>query len=128
MYNLPISELLLNCRMKADDRNIGIGLITDGVQPFKDDAKYGMWPVIATLYNLPPSIRYKLGVTHFFTIVPGRREKTHKLNLDHILDLVTDELKFLYDYGVWVEDARTKQMARYSENTVPGKRQLPYRQ
>jgi Transposase family tnp2 len=38
-------------------RNLQLGLAFDGVQPFKDDAKYSIWPIALTAFNLPPEDR-----------------------------------------------------------------------
>ncbi|KAA0041519.1 transposase [Cucumis melo var. makuwa] len=36
-------------------RNLRLGLSTDGINPYGDlSTKYSCWPVIATIYNLPP--------------------------------------------------------------------------
>ena len=36
-------------------RNVRLGLATDGFNPFGNmNNNYSMWPVILTLYNLPP--------------------------------------------------------------------------
>ena len=44
-------------RFQDDARNLFVGLALDGFLPFKDDARYSMWPLAMTTYNLPPDIR-----------------------------------------------------------------------
>jgi hypothetical protein len=41
----------------ADPRNIVAGIATDGFQPFKDNPKCSLWPVVLTPYNFPPWLR-----------------------------------------------------------------------
>ena len=44
-------------RVIDDPRHIMLGMAFDGFQPFADNAKYSMWPLVITPYNFPPSIR-----------------------------------------------------------------------
>jgi hypothetical protein len=41
----------------ADPRDIFMGVAFDGFQPFEDDAKYSMWPVVLTPYNFDSRVR-----------------------------------------------------------------------
>jgi hypothetical protein len=95
----------LLCRMNIDARNAGVGIALDGVQPFKDDSRYSIWPLVLTVYNLPPWIRYKLGATTVLTMIPGNRHPDAKLDLDFVMQLVQDDLSALYVHGVTVYDA-----------------------
>jgi hypothetical protein len=41
----------------ASGLSLQLGLAFDGFQPFKDDAKYSVWPMAITAFNLPPELR-----------------------------------------------------------------------
>ena len=57
----------------SDERDIALGLSTDGFAPFKQRDKT-CWPVILFNYNLPPDIRFqKKYCIHLFTI-PGPKK------------------------------------------------------
>jgi hypothetical protein len=96
--------LLLSClcRMNSDARNAAVGIALDGVQPFQDDCKYSVWPLVLTVYNLPPWIRYKLGATTVLAMIPGHRHVDSKLDLDYDMQMVHDDLRALYIHGVTV--------------------------
>jgi hypothetical protein len=47
----------LDPRFAADAHNLMMALITDGVQPRKDDAKYSICSLAVTFYNFPPWLR-----------------------------------------------------------------------
>lgn len=91
-------------RFAADPRNLMVGVITDGVQPFKEDKQYSMWPIMVTLYNFPPWKRYLLAVSTLVGIQAGRRTKRAYNWLQPVLQVLMDELKLL-DCGVRVWDA-----------------------
>lgn len=92
-----------------DSRHILVGLASDGVQPFEEDKKFSIWPLLATSYNFPPSIRYLLGVTTLLGVIPGSREekasKDPSFSLQSYLQIFVDELAFLHRFGVLVYDA-----------------------
>jgi hypothetical protein len=97
-------------RFKSDARHLLMGLITDGVQPHKDDSKYSMWPLAATFYNWPPWLRYQLGVTTLLGVLPGSSLPLSSLDLQPVLEIITDQLELLGKYGVEVWDAHKKEM------------------
>jgi hypothetical protein len=99
--------------MSADPRNVAVGIGIDGVQPFKDDNRYSIWPLVLTVYNLPPSIRYLLGPTTVLTMVPGNRDPRSKLDLDYVMQLAHDDLQALYLHGVTVYDAFKDETTRF---------------
>ena len=44
----------------SDPRNVRLGLCTDGFNPFgHSSTPYSCWPVLITIYNLPPWICFK---------------------------------------------------------------------
>ena len=49
---------------KREDRNLYLGLVADGVNPYRNQStNYSMWPVLLVIYNLPPWL-----VTKFFFV------------------------------------------------------------
>ena len=92
----------------GDGRNVMLGVATDGVQPFRDDDQYSVWPLVVTPYNLPPHLRYRLGVTTVLGIIWGKRSKKVKFDIQPYLDILVDELKYLNEVGWSVLDIHTK--------------------
>jgi hypothetical protein len=90
-----------------DLRNLVLALCSDGVQLHKDDAGNGTWPFYITALNLPPTVRTRAGVTTVVCCVEGKvaEVKDSKLDLQPILELITDEINYLYAFGWPVEDA-----------------------
>lgn len=91
-----------------EPRNLFGALITDGLQPFKDDKLYSMWPVVFTFYNFPPHVRYLLGLTILLCVVPGTRSSACKFDLQSILQITMDELQ-LMKHGMWMYDGHKKE-------------------
>lgn len=93
-------------QLKEDPRNMMLALITDGVQPFKDDKGYSIWPIAIMPLNVPPTLRASL--TSIMCIVPGTRmleDDEGPLDLNPYLEVLVDELWWLDRQGVIVEDA-----------------------
>jgi hypothetical protein len=84
--------------------NLMMGLITDGVQPAKDDAKYSMWPLAATFDNFPPWLRYMMGVTTLLGVIPGSTLPNSTLDLQPTLEIIMDQMELLDKVGVEVFD------------------------
>jgi hypothetical protein len=60
----------------AESRNVRLGLCTNGFNPFMSfAAPYVYWPVILTVYNLPPGDVYEVGV-HVFIYSHTRSEQS----------------------------------------------------
>lgn len=97
-------DILGDPAFAADPRNIFGALVTDGLQPFSDDAKYSMWPIVFTPYNFPPHVRYLLGLTTLLCVIPGSRQPASRISLQHVMQIVMDEVELL-SYGVYVQDA-----------------------
>jgi hypothetical protein len=93
------------CRFSSEPRNLVVGLATDGFLPFSDDKKYSVWPLVFTPYNLPPSSRYKLGMTSCVGIIPGTHEADTKLDIQPFLEIFVDECNYLEAVGWQVHDA-----------------------
>jgi len=87
------------------DTNLFFALSFDGYQPFVDDNKYSMWPLVVTPYNFPPNTRYDLGVTHVCGIIGGTRSKDLTLDMRSFLNIISDEISYYQKYGVEARDA-----------------------
>ena len=65
----------------VESRNVRLGLCTDGFQPFgQSGQQYSSWPVILTVYNLPPWLCMKETFMFLTVLVPGLRNPKHKLD------------------------------------------------
>ena len=71
--NVEINGQKLRHRYFSDERDIALGLSTDGFAPFKRRKKT-TWPLIAIIYNLPPEIRSKLEYVLGLGVIPGPRK------------------------------------------------------
>jgi len=92
----------------AEPRNLAAALVTDGMQPYKDDRKYSMWPLVVTFYNFPPHIRYMLAITSLLCVIPGSRLDSSRLDLQPTLQIVKDEFKLL-QHGIQLMDAHRQE-------------------
>ncbi|RDB23221.1 hypothetical protein Hypma_009543 [Hypsizygus marmoreus] len=57
----------------SDDRDIALGLSTDGFAPFRK-RKHTAWPLLVFDYNLPPEIRFHLQYIMCIGIIPGPKK------------------------------------------------------
>ena len=93
----------------VESRNVRLGLCIDGFQPFgQSGQQYSSWPVILTVYNLPPWLCMKETSMFLTVLVPGPRNPKHKL--DVFFQPLIAELKELWDVGILVYDISTKQV------------------
>ncbi|EFJ43898.1 jordan transposition protein [Volvox carteri f. nagariensis] len=92
------------------DTDILLGVFTDGVQTYKDDASYSLYPVAITAYNFSPDIRYTHGATTVLGILPGSRKKDEgeRPRVGCMLKLLSRELESLAECGVDTFDAHTE--------------------
>ncbi|CAH9117021.1 unnamed protein product [Cuscuta epithymum] len=92
----------------SENRNVRLGLCTDGFQPFgQSGQQYSCWPIMVTPYNLPPSMCMKDPYMFLSVIVPGPDNPKHKL--DVFLQPLIAELKNLWEEGVLTYDVSLKQ-------------------
>jgi len=92
----------------AESRNVRLGLCTDGFNPFGSfAASYSCWPVILTVYNLPPGMCMRPEFMFLSTIIPGPRSP--RRNIDVCLRLLIDELAQLWSPGALIYDISRKQ-------------------
>ncbi|KAG8382621.1 hypothetical protein BUALT_Bualt05G0096500 [Buddleja alternifolia] len=92
----------------SDPRNIRLGLCTDGFSPFSNSSiPYSCWPVIITVYNLPPWMCMQKPFMFLNMVIPG--PKSPGKNIDVFLRPLVDELKTLWTSGVETYDVCNKQ-------------------
>jgi hypothetical protein len=66
---------------------------------------YSVWPLYFTPYNFPHHVRRKLGVTTLLGVIAGKKDEKAKLDLQPFLQLIVDELNYMYVFGEEVYDA-----------------------
>ncbi|KAJ7954436.1 Transposon protein, putative, CACTA, En/Spm sub-class [Quillaja saponaria] len=92
----------------SEIRNVRLGLSTDGFNPFGNSSvPVTCWLVFITPYNLPPSMCMKRTSIFLTLVIPG--PNSPKKHLDVYLRPLVDELKILWDEGVFTFDAYKKQ-------------------
>jgi len=92
----------------AESRNVRLGLCTDGFNPFGSfAAPYSCWPVILTVYNLPPGMCMRPEFMFLSTVIPGPRSPGR--NIDVCLRPLIDELAQLWSSGALTYDISRKQ-------------------
>ncbi|KAL6586845.1 hypothetical protein OROMI_001833 [Orobanche minor] len=92
----------------ADARNIRLGICSDGFTPFGPAAKsYSCWPVIVTVYNLPPWLCMTDPYMYLSLFIPGPFSPGK--NIDVYLRPLIDELNVLWNVGVETWDANKSQ-------------------
>jgi len=92
----------------TESRNVRLGLCTYGFNPFGSfAAPYSCWPVILTVYNLPPGMCMRPEFMFLFTVIPGPRSPGQ--NIDVCLRPLIDELAQLWSSGALTYDILRKQ-------------------
>ncbi|KAL8147816.1 hypothetical protein AgCh_005216 [Apium graveolens] len=85
-------------------RNLRLGLCADGMNPYRTlSSQYSTWPVLLTIYNLPPWLCMKRKYTMLTLLIPGPKEAGNNINV--YLQPLIDDLKLLWDQGERVYDA-----------------------
>ncbi|XP_076918763.1 uncharacterized protein LOC143579300 [Bidens hawaiensis] len=88
-------------------RNIQFGLSSDGINPFKDmSSRYSTWPVLLSIYNLPPWLCMKRKYIMLSLLIQGPKQPGN--DIDVYLSPLIDDLKILWSLGVDVYDAYEK--------------------
>jgi len=96
-------------RFARDSRNVRLGLASDGFNPFGNmSITYNIWPIILTLYNLPPWKCMKSPNLLLSLLIPEPTSPGNKI--DVYLQLLVDDLKELWNDGVSTYDALMKEM------------------
>jgi len=87
-----------------EDRNLRLGLCTDGMNPFGTlSSKHSTWPVLLVIYNLPPWLCMKRKHIMLSLLIPGPRQPGNDIDV-YLAPLVDDLLK-IWNEGVSVYDA-----------------------
>ena len=87
-----------------EPRNIRLALSTDGMNPFSTlSSQHSTWPVLLSIYNLPPWLCMKRKYIMLSLLIPGPKQPGHEI--DVYLEPLIDDLKLLWDEGVVTFDA-----------------------
>ena len=91
-----------------EDRNLRLGLCTDGMNPFGTlSSKHSTWPVLLTIYNLPPWLCMKRKYLMLALLISGPTQPGN--DIDVYLAPLVDDLRKLWDEGVSVFDAHANE-------------------
>jgi hypothetical protein len=91
---------LRNPEFEEDPRNIRIAMSTDGMNPFMNNSTHSTWPIVLTIYNLPPWLCNKRKYIMLSGLIPGPHQPGNDINT-YFRPLV-DDLKLLWCKGVEV--------------------------
>jgi ssDNA-binding Zn-finger/Zn-ribbon topoisomerase 1 len=92
---------------REEVRNLRLGLCTDGMNPFGTlSTQYSTWPVLLTIYNLPPWLCMKRRYIMLSLLISGPKQPGN--DIDVYLEPLIEDLKLLWDEGVLMFDAYTK--------------------
>jgi len=92
----------------AELKNVRLGLCTDRFNLFGSfAAPYSCWPVILTVYNLPPGMCMRPEFMFLSTVIPGPSSPGR--NIDVCLLPLIDELVQLWSSGALTYDISRKQ-------------------
>ena len=95
-------------QFSSDNRNVRLGLATDGFNPFrKMSCTHITWPIVIVNYNLPHWLNMKPENLILSTIIPGPNDPGN--NIDIYMQPLIEELKELWKTGVETYDAATNQ-------------------
>ncbi|KAL0546643.1 hypothetical protein IC582_016555 [Cucumis melo] len=83
----------------SEPKNLCLGLSTDGINPFGDlSSNYSCWPVITTIYNLPPWLCMRRKHLMLTMLISGSKQLGYDINT-YLAPLI-DDLKILWEEGV----------------------------
>lgn len=88
--------------MAAGERKLDVCLYFDGVQTFRDDARYSTTPYVLTSVNVPLQHRWDSAYSVCLGLLPGSRSKTVKVKQDSVMQLIFDELEYAWHVGIQV--------------------------
>ena len=87
-----------------ETRNIRFALSTDGMNPFGSmSSRHSTWPVLLTMYNLPPWLCMKRKYIMMSILIEGPKQPGN--DIDVYFQLLVDDLQTLWNTGVQVWDA-----------------------
>ncbi|XP_010513121.1 PREDICTED: uncharacterized protein LOC104789069 [Camelina sativa] len=82
----------------AEERNIRLGLSTDGFNPFNmKNVNYSAWPVLLVNYNMPPDKCMKEENIMLTLLIPGPTQPGN--NIDVYLEPLIEDLNHLWEKG-----------------------------
>ncbi|XP_020249260.1 uncharacterized protein LOC109826651 [Asparagus officinalis] len=89
-------------------RNVRLGLASDGFNPFAHmSSDHSTWPVVISVYNLPPWMCMKQPFLFLSLLIPGPNAPGN--DIDVYLKPLTDELKELWEVGANTYDVFSNQ-------------------
>ncbi|XP_023752225.2 uncharacterized protein LOC111900576 [Lactuca sativa] len=90
----------------SEPRNVRLGLSADRFNPFGNMCNpHSTWPVILTIYNLPPWLCMKESSFVLTFLIPG--PKAPGKDMDVFLIPLVEELKHLWNSGIRIKDVLT---------------------
>jgi len=88
-------------------RNVRFALSTNGMSPFGDlSSSHSTWPVILTIYNLPPYLCLKRRYLLLTMLISGPKQPGN--DIDVFLEPLMEDMKMLWEEGVKMMDAFVK--------------------
>ena len=85
-------------------RNVKFALSTNGMNPFSDlSSSHRTWPVILTIYNLPPYLCLKRRYLLLTMLISGPKQPGNDI------DVLMEDMKMLWEDGVKMMDASVKE-------------------
>ncbi|XP_019197730.1 PREDICTED: uncharacterized protein LOC109191558 [Ipomoea nil] len=91
----------------AENRNLRLGLCTDGMNPHGNmSSRHSTWPVLLTIYNLPPWLCMKRKYIILSLLISGPKQPGN--DIDVYLAPLIEDLKKLWNEGVTVFDAHSQ--------------------
>jgi hypothetical protein len=87
-----------------DPRHLRFALSTEGMNPFGHMSNSpSFWPVLLSIYNLPPWLCNKRKYMMMLVLISGRQQ--HGININVYLRPLIDDMKKLWSPGIQVYDA-----------------------
>lgn len=90
--------------MGGDPKNVVIHLYYDPFQPYGDNSKYSVAPLVAVVQNLPQHYRWTHGGAHLCCLQQGSTKMGVNPNRQDMLNVAADELSYLAVAGVECKD------------------------
>jgi hypothetical protein len=89
-------------------RNVRFALSTDGINPFGDlRTTHSTWPVILTIYNLPPHLCQKRMYLLLTYLISGPRQPGN--DIDVFLEPLMEDMNITWEDGVDMIDVSLKE-------------------
>lgn len=99
-------------RPGSSGRNVALALCSDGVKPTKRGDE-SWWPIVLQCLNLPPWMRNRLPAFHVCCVASGGPMHT---DAQPVLELIVDELVYLYHFGATITDASVQGVSGKEQN------------